>query len=134
MKERITLEQFKELTIDQAIKLKKLWQPKMYDVIMVSDKTYAVNDFHFKTVTILEENCGFLKEFCMPLLSIGQCLEILEQNFSCVSICIIPEVKEKFCLHLWKNESDYETEPLMIYSENDIDALWEGVKLVLQSP
>lgn len=132
MKEHITIKQLKELTIDQSIKLKSMWCPKTHDIIMVKDKTFTFNKLHFKTDVILDDYDTF-KGFCMPLLSIGQCLEILEQHFSCISICIISQAKEKFCLHLWKDESDFENEPLIISRENNIDALWEGVKLVLRN-
>ena len=134
MKQVITIEQLEELTLQQKDILRKWWNPEIHTFFVVNNTIYPCEDGEwFGKDEVANGGCIFKKDKCLPLLSIGQCLEILEQNFACVSICIIPQVKNKFCLHLWKDESDFEDEPLIIYRENDIDALWEGVKLVLSN-
>jgi len=126
MKERITMKQLKELTIDQSIKLKSWWQPRKYDVIMVKDKTFTFNKLHFKTDVIFEDNYDTQKEFRMPLLSIGQMLNILyDYKYDFINTHNLN----------WygHNETVLCSLGFIItsYPEYICDALWETVKSIL---
>ena len=73
MRQRITVENLKELSPEQQEKLKYLWKPKIGDCIAqpnVTGKFVVADEFLLK---------GLIKENCLPLLSIGQMMEIISE-------------------------------------------------------
>ena len=74
MKQRITVEQLNELTPEKKEKLREWWSPRigdMYVFISLSDKY----------IELLDNVKEFIKnKNWLPLLSIGQCIELLTQE------------------------------------------------------
>lgn len=122
MKQRITVEQINELSDEQRKRLQEWWNPDINDVYTSTDK----NMLNQATVFTIEEidSSGFIydwrfgvaqyKNDCMPLLSIGQLIEltgatgILKFNGG------------------WALDED-----AIEYHKELVDALWEEVKKVL---
>jgi len=98
MKQRITPEQLQELTSEQQEALRKWWKPEEWELIYVTNK--GLNTFgQAMRITGINPACDSLpmrlyvdvggwclKSEVLPLLSIGQCIELLnnktnEQSF-----------------------------------------------------
>jgi len=91
MKQNITIDQLKELTLEQQNKLRDLWQPEQYDCVAYTYKYYEElttsevvikglynNDPNFiEEVSDLEGEYVFPKCNCLPLLNVGQMFEML---------------------------------------------------------
>lgn len=123
MKQRITVDQLQELTTDQQEILRRWWNPQIGDV--------CANEYNEEEHVVVDLD-KFQKdtEFSLlPLLSIGQCIELLENSGRFKG--------------LHKSDTDGEYKVYIIlnddHGENDyiksgrqlIDALWEAVKQIL---
>jgi len=89
MKQRITPEQLQELTSEQQEALRKWWKPEEWELIYVTNK--GLNAFgQAMRITGINPACDSLpmrlyvdvgdwclKSEVLPLLSIGQCIELL---------------------------------------------------------
>lgn len=108
MKRRITVEQLSELTDEQEEKLRSLWIPQTGDIYFRMDYTYdsPLLCEEYDYVKVDKE-----KNSCLPLLDIGQMIEILHNN----EIPFNPpiDISDKFEI------------------DNLCDALWEAVKTLL---
>lgn len=71
MRQRIGVEQLKQLAPSQQEKLREWWRPQLGDCIAQPDVT---DRFIFADELLLK---GLVKENCLPLLSTGQCIELL---------------------------------------------------------
>jgi len=121
VKRRITGDQLNELTEVQKQKLREQWKPEAGDVIesdifdseiligaVDRESLYACTDTDFSVI--------YEKLLCLPLLSIGQMIEIIGNDWYMKAFCT--------SMHdcgIYKN---------MKYWKNDdlCDALWEAVK------
>lgn len=126
MKHRITPEQLSELTIEQQQKLRDWWKPERGDMMIdklsreipVSASWKELNRIH----SFAEP--GYVNKFdeCLPLLSIGQMIELLDNENKDISFnqdCTIPVCQ------LCVDGKDYRAKELC-------DALFEAIKEVLQ--
>lgn len=111
MKKHITPEQLQELSPEQQEGLRDWWKPQIGDVFVYENKIMPVLYADHKVI-IVEPYDKYNKEFCLPLLSIGQCIELLgaEKVFRMCQGPILAAVFEGVEL---------------------IDALWNIVKLHL---
>lgn len=113
MKQRITVDQLNELTDQQKEKLREWWKPKKYDLYIdftnrtVAKETYVCMVHHEKWPNEV------------PLLSIGQMIEILRQKHA-----------HQLTVIFWNMAYCQEDEE---WSSTDelCDCLWEVVKAVL---
>ena len=119
MKQYITPEQLQELSEEQKERLRSWWEPELYQ--------HGVK-FYLES---LDE--GYLREIrnCLPLLSVGQCIELLEaKDPGSWSICCSKSGG-------WYITSSNLYAPKYYIAdggkdfEEIIDALWQAVKEVL---
>ncbi|HYD92480.1 MAG TPA: hypothetical protein VEA37_13465 [Flavobacterium sp.] len=83
MKQRITVEQVTQLTDKQEEKLKQWWRPMFGDHFVVIDGRticYVVNYYSGDIVTLGKRESFIEKSKCLPLLSIGQMVELLKDK------------------------------------------------------
>jgi len=131
MKQRINIDQLQELTLIQQNKLRELWQPKQYDYVAYTYEYYEkweINEVIIKGLyngnpTKVEEISNidgeyvFMKDKCLPILNIGQMIEILGNDW----------YDELFICQFYHNEYYVENS----YDGEFVDALWEKVKYIL---
>ena len=111
MKQHITVEQLIELSKEQRQRLKEWWKPQNHDVFIYGHHS-EINQIHN-----VEKFLG--KENALPLLSIGQMIELLE-------IELINPMPSS-----WEVEY-YQDKKLCITSAEELtDALFKAVKQVL---
>ena len=122
MKQHITPEQLQELTDEQRERLRGWWEPELYQLNRYGVKFYLES---------LDE--GYLREIrgCLPLLSVGQCIELLEEKDpGSWSICCSKSGG-------WYITSSNLYAPKYYIADGGkdfvelIDALWQAVKEVL---
>ena len=122
MKQRITVEQIKELTKEQGNKLRTLWNPQAGDYMYLRSGK----------VLIVEEGTDLLRnksiyQHRLPLLSMGQMIEILESKDQCLNIT------KKTDLEGWGYEIQLRQIDYYKFSTGELcDALFEAVKTVLE--
>jgi hypothetical protein len=119
MKQMITFEQLQELTEEQKQKLREQWKPESGDMFTDNMKfeyvSYGINKYG--EIIIDGEECDtYNKDDCLPLLSIGQMIELLVNT----------GIKHHDCgwISAWNVDIDFEGKELC-------DALWQAVKAVL---
>ncbi len=137
MKQRINVEQLKQLTPQQQENLRKGWNPKEGDwwkPAAVDSEELLVN--HQKECCV-GDHCGFgpldewfsgLKELCLPLLSVGQCIELLESEYPTLHI----NKHLPSGLQTWIEYDVFQQGLGSFRGKELIDALWEAVKEVLR--
>lgn len=137
MKQHITAEQLQELTTEQKQRLADWWQPQPGDLffrycvtahphIVKGDYNPENGYFHTTECDSDGEYEWEEKRCCLPRLSIGQCIELLEyhglKNISPVIDCdVITKVEG------W----DVLVKDRYFKSKELIDTLWETIKEVL---
>ncbi len=129
MRQRITRKQLKELTPEQRDRLWKWWEPEKGEKILESDgSTHMIYDILHGLILIGGRDF-FIKAEVLPLLSIGQCNELLQTFDQCVSLSY------KIIFEGTKNSMGWEVtlRHLKEWNQQDelIDALWQAVKAVL---
>jgi len=136
MKQHITPEQLMELTPEQQQRLREWWKPAVGDVIYITDTILSVNDKLTMISCInnpfgksgkentIRLSCGgwCYKKECLIVLSIGQCIEFL-QDEETFAIDRKNELTESFWQVL--------VNQLLLDNNELIDALWESIKEVL---
>lgn len=120
MKQRITVEQLNELTVEQKEKLREWWKENL--------KTYDVACYKFgrdNVVLVIQYSDSMHKAMddsfnCLPLLSIGQMIELLRD-------------KERYNLKEIEDfVDDYNTFYLTWFEFKEFcDAIWDEVKRAL---
>jgi hypothetical protein len=126
MKQHIIADQINELTDKQKEQIRDMWDCHIGDIVIYNNDKYLLTGFDCGKYTInplLTSHTDFWqKEIkhneCLPLLSIGEMIEILENEW----IIVLDEKrivrpKDGLCI-------DYATSTLC-------DALWEAVKQIL---
>ena len=113
MKQRITFEQLDELDKEQLTRLRERWRPQKgdwyyYPAIKHSD---VIN-------TSLARDLEHIKKDHFPLLSIGQCIELLEEKrgWEWINALVAPTYGATIDLY---------------YEGELVDALWKAVKEVI---
>ncbi len=135
MRQYITVDQLNELAPEQKERLREWWGPQDYDVVY--HPGYNINPIsyyeHNQTIYLNhgEVTSKVEKEDCLPLLTIGQCIELLfdiggYDETSGLFIGISRHYAEIF--KGWCNCEEGITEGK---SHILIDALWQAVKKVL---
>lgn len=90
MKQRISPDDLKQLTPSQQEKLRELLEPKNGDICYwehwggVETAIRKVSEFQGEILLDIVFNDGFAlacKKDCLPLLSIGQCIELLNNKY-----------------------------------------------------
>ena len=133
MKQIISIDQLQEVTLEQQDKLREWWKPKQYDQVaytykyhyeLVTSKIiikglYNGNPTKVEEVSDLEGEYVFLKSQCLPLLNIGQCIELLINYDPCT-------VLEKH--PVWPDGDIYKWDANESTEIELIDALWEEIK------
>lgn len=129
MKQRITITQLNELRDEQKQKLREWWQPQPYDVYVAHESTVhiAIGSLYSGT---MEQVIDFGDQFgrnhyksrCLPLLSIGQMVELIQQE------CHLFKGIERSVYNTW-----YVSIGIVAYGykEEICDALWEAVVKIL---
>jgi hypothetical protein len=145
LKQRIDLFQLQELTPEQQEKLRAWWKPEEgdhflilgeYEGVVKEYRNDMVSDYTDPTYNDYIEYDEWDKPKCLPMLSIGQCIQLLHEF-----------VKERdnnrltiweMVNHLWnvealeKNDSKWGEEHFWIQDKEElVDALFEAVKSIL---
>lgn len=140
MKQRITIEQFNELTKEQKQNLKDLWEPKEGDWVVIdsedgfeeyllyNDDEYQEYDAEEKVIWGYKFEGGKKLEMCI-LPSNGQMVEFLEANDFGDGI-IVMGINETFGSFV-TDTIFIKDVPVKYLSNNLCDALWEAVKVNL---
>ena len=131
MRQRITVENLAELSPEQQEKIKKLWKPKEWDLALISQSWgstiglfmgFGGENLHFHNVSSVPKNT------CLPLLSIGQMIELLQENIR--DIRLDPDGENSIQIYKdgdWGRKSYY-----VSLLNNDIcNNLWQAVKEIL---
>lgn len=120
MKQNISVDDLMELSEQQKEKLRGMWEPKEYaPVYYAKDKV----EFHY-----LDESFVPTKNELLPLLSIGDMIEILEQKGEVYSVnnmyVNIGTNKKGWGILLLSQNKEYRSDDL-------VTALWQAVKSIL---
>ena len=122
MKQRMKVQDIRQLIKDQQNKLRDLWLPRIgnsvnyiYDEGVMFINVYA-GDYNIVLIRG-SERIRVAKNDCLPLLSIGQMIEILD-------MCKVNWENELFC-------DDCDEVTYKIYNGELADALWDIVKKIL---
>jgi hypothetical protein len=123
MKQRISVDQLHQLTKDQRDKLKSWWMPKFSD-LFVFEEYCDVNLFDAEDEINIKFFNAKIKPRGLPLLSIGQCMSLLE-----------PYTPRFGMDHerpgLWNLEIRIGNAPKLFVGEHPVDVFFEGVKSIL---
>lgn len=118
MKQRISVEDAQQLTPEQQEKLKEWWQPGEGDYYILPAQFES-----YSTWWVLDKDL-VNKEYATPLLSIGQCLCILERY--------APMLGMKHGMYgSWHLEIWTEKAHRMFEDRECIGVLWQAVKEIL---
>lgn len=127
MKRRITKSDLEQLSIEQKEKLFMWYVPNDGDIVLHEDNNiYTVNRY-----TDIEKDFYYINDeletiwvdidFCLPLLDIGQMIELLQDN--------------RVILDIWDTTSGWNVgewiEDKTIHRTELCDALWQAVKSIL---
>ena len=83
MKQRITLEQLNELSKEDKIKLRHWWKPDDGDWFVINNENSKWTSLFYeeKTDRVVYSNEYYEpKQNCLPLLSIGQMIDFIEEK------------------------------------------------------
>lgn len=127
MKQYITSLQYIELTDEQQKRLKGIWKPNIHDIV-VFENTGMIRSLEVGgDVKYTQKH----KEETIPLLSIGQMIEILDaycksNNYYDYSFWN-DELDGKWHVSLWMNRKEG-----LEFDETELcDALWKAIKAIL---
>ncbi len=107
MKQRISAEDLAELSPEQQERLREWWEPQIGDMSLSKQ---GIPKVYVGDITQKERNT--------PLLSIGQCIELLDY----LKQCLVIRKKRG----IWNCEETWGNSKVEL-----IDALWQAVKEVL---
>lgn len=133
MKRRIEPDQVKELTPGQQERLRELWKPEKGDVILKENSEWVIDnigDGLFDDVIVSQDytfgEVRHDKSDCLPLLDIGQMMELLESKDECLNITKLVLIDK------WGYEIRLRQLHYYGFSTGELcDALWGAVKAVL---
>lgn len=124
MKQRITVEQVRELAPYQLEKIRTWWQPKLCDVVLYRERELCcVTNARENDLVLVGHgfyNAFSQKEHAIPLLSVGQMMEFLQQTG-----IYITTFEDIFGWHVKIGD-------VKKYSASNLcDALWGAVKEIV---
>lgn len=122
MKQRIDSSQLQELTPSQQEKLRAWWEPQKGDWFVRIEDTcnHLIVKLQDNLLFSLTGN-GYAKENCLPLLPIGQCIELLGDDLNVLWNRSGSKVEYEVG-YMSKGNTEFSR------SNEPIDALWEAVK------
>ncbi len=144
MRQHITVEQLWELTPEQQERLREWWEPKKGDwhyYIKINHTDIISSGFKLDIELYTNH-----KEDYLPLLSIGQCIELLHgrtlngeiglywsDKFSEWNVFIGGRLdpKKEYSSYRLNPNKEYDGSPSSVLENELIDALWQAVKEVL---
>jgi hypothetical protein len=142
VKQRITIDDLNQLTKEQREKLRKWWKPRVGDWAAVCGNKYGVLVALVQKFTV-SKRAGLLlrqskdvildvmgykydKKDCLPLLSIGQMIEILDSYYQNKGFNF--EIGYTIVNKRWGIWNDC----ILEHEQTELcDALWEAVKSIL---
>lgn len=128
MKQHITIEQLKELSEKGKEKLNDWWTPKEFDIFVHFDnkRLYSVSAINAVEIHEIGKD---VYELHMPLLSIGQMIEFLQEKTN----TDMDTLNNKFIQSKVMAVNHFVVGKVYIaYKDNLCNALWEAVKEVLE--
>ncbi len=119
-KERITVEQLRELTLEQQDLLRQWWEPRVYDVFY-----FQLHDYVYVFNGMIEDYDPWDEMYgnSLPLLTIGQMIHMIQQRRYCFYLDEYSR-DEDLCDQLW------ETMKSLLEAELKINQFFEEVKPV----
>jgi hypothetical protein len=122
MKQRITIEQLNKLTDEQKERLREWWTPQTHDVVFYRsfEKEFVVEGYTGSTLHFADGS-GTWSYDCLPLLSIGQMIQFINEKKPLKSIS-----KARF--DKWTVNIETAT---LGYKDELCDSLWETVTRIL---
>jgi len=137
MKQRITIDQLQELTPEQQEKLRELWQPQYRETFLLNGKRIWTTERNVKVKTVVRANLSrykvlqhggntLLLDNCLPLLSIGQLLQLLEDSGRFEGLHK-SDTDVEYKVYVAQNDSHGRNEYIKSDSEL-VNALWQAVK------
>lgn len=146
MKQRIEPRQIAELSDEQKERLRVWWEPQLFDVFLVVDM--SLDDEPEYYTHVIDRKTYNPAPDSIPLLSIGQCIQLLQENGSIYEISApeLVELNEGDLQHKdddeWWERERHSANPynwqvyrnsVSFYNTKElIDGLWEEVKEVLK--
>ena len=102
MKQYITVEQLDELSEEGKEQLRKWWKPKQWDRKVSNDFD---GPFLVRRDMETRAEVGYETKHWLPLLSIGQMIEFLDDHEALITIVTNPSRgnKDRLCDNLWEN-------------------------------
>jgi len=131
MKIRITAEQLQELMPEQQERLRELWKPQIGDVYFYHLK----DDNSYDSISVVNYEYSYGFNNCLPLLDIGQMIELLVEQKAFVHFTIWDSKSETKGIDYHKTAIidgiDEDCSNAQYESEEIVDALWQVVKQVI---
>ena len=129
MKQRITVEQLQELTPEQQQKLRELWKPNYGDCACEVGESDYVEQYKDDPYRHVIENAQNILNNSLPLLDIGQMIELLNNKRNQAETLEIHApigLIDRWCV--WYANGAF---PKRYETHELCDALWESVKEAL---
>ena len=137
MKQRINAEQLQELSKEQKISLKEWCKPQFGDVLNSIKCGEVVFIYANGQDRLNFDSDGYewdIKENCLPLLSIGQMIEILQGKSEQITTCYNEKGVELMVWTEFPKQIQHISGRLKLSrykADSYCDALWQAVKEVL---
>jgi hypothetical protein len=127
VKQCITPEQLNELSDDQKERLREWWKPQKGDWFVACGDIEIAGSFICGTIDSYNQaGWCYEKKDCLPLLSIGQCIELLGAK-----LLHINHYHKQWQVSFLREQKEEELFITELYADDPIDALWQAVKEVL---
>ena len=137
MKQIIDAEQLRELTEGQKKKLREWWKPQFGDVlnsVKCGEVVFIYADSQDR-LNFDSDGCEWdIKEYCLPLLNIGQMIEILKSKSEQITTCYNEKGVELMVWTEFPEKMQHISGRLRLSRYKDdsyCDALWQAVRAVL---
>jgi len=139
MKQRITVEDLEQLTEEQKQRLREWWKPQSGDFmyylrrgkqVLINYIGDGISDDVIVHVDYIIGEELYTKGDCLPLLNIGQMIELLEEGKMATEIIDIKSPRGLFNTYfVWYGNGDFPKK----YEANELcNALWQAVKQILK--
>lgn len=133
MRQRITIDNLNQLTPEQKERLREWWKPQIGDLytnLYAIFGIYSSKDYN-KTSQLLRRG-NIYKINALPLLNIGQCIELLfyhpsRKYYGGALIMYL----SKYGSSIYGNDMSFEAGVSVAEKDELIDALWSAVKEAL---
>ena len=135
MQQHLTPEMLNELSPEAKERLREWWKPSVFEKVVAYGKVFVVGDIKGRVLVALNhplfpcEGLSYWQHECLPLLSIGQCIELLNAKSPDGHVLI------EYCEDWFKKGPwfvDARTAMLQAHAPELIRALWDVAKEVLE--